>query len=86
LTLEKSQEWTTQDIAQVAGLSINDVDGDGTKEIITSGVSAASGSFYSGLPEMAQLRVWSWDGKTLVLNSDQNWVTDNGGAAGTSPQ
>ena len=81
LTLEKSQEWTTQDIAQVAGLTINDVDGDGRKEIITSGGSAASGSFYSGVPEMAQLRVWSWDGKALTLNNDQNWVIDNGAAA-----
>jgi hypothetical protein len=81
LTLEKSQEWTTQDIAQVVGLSINDFDGDGRKEIVTSGFSAASGSFYSGVPEMAQLRVWSWDGKTLTLKNGQDWFIDNGAAA-----
>jgi hypothetical protein len=81
LILEKSQEWTTQDIVQVVGVSINDVDGDGRKEIVTSGVSAASGSFYSGVPEMAQLRVWSWDGKTLTLKNGQDWFIDNGAAA-----
>ena len=82
LTLEKSQEWTTQDLVEVESMSINDVDGDGRKEIMTSGVSAASGSFYSGVPQMAQLRVWSWDGKALILKyNSQDWFIDNGAAA-----
>ncbi len=81
LNLEKSQEWATQDIVQIPGVSINDVNRDGRKEIITSGVSAASGSFYSGVPEKAQLRVWNWDGQTLTLKNEQDWYIDNGAAA-----
>jgi hypothetical protein len=81
LTLEKSQEWATQDIAEVKTISINDVDGDGRKEIVTSGVSAAYGSFYSNLPEIAQLRVWSWDGTNLTLKQSQDWYIDEGATA-----
>ena len=82
LTLEMTQEWTTQDLVEVESMSINDVDGDGRKEIMTSGVSAASGSFYSSVPQMAQLRVWSWDGKALTLKyNSQDWFIDNGAAA-----
>jgi hypothetical protein len=80
LTLEKSQEWTTQDITELKCISINDVDGDGRKEVVTSGMTAASGSFYSGgsSPQMAQLRVWSWDGKTLTLKNSQDWTIGDG--------
>ena len=81
LTLEKSQEWATQDIAEVKTISINDVDGDGRKEIVTSGLSAAYGSFYSDLPEIAQLRVWSWDGTTLTLKQSEDWYIDQGATA-----
>jgi hypothetical protein len=81
LTLEGTQEWTTQDIVEARALSINDVDGDGRKEIITSGVSALSGSFTSGAPEWAQLRVWSWDGKAWTLENSQDWYIDEGSSA-----
>ena len=81
LTLERSQEWDTQDIVEVKTISLNDVDSDGRKEIITSGVSAAYGSFYSNDPEIAQLRVWSWDGTTLTLKQSQDWYIDEGATA-----
>jgi hypothetical protein len=81
LTLEGTKEWTTQDIAEIRGLSINDVDSDGRKEIVTSGITATSGSFYSGVPEMAQLRVWSWDGRAFTLKNSEDWFIDEGAAA-----
>ena len=82
LTLEKSQEWATQDIAEVKAISINDVDGDGRKEIVTSGGSGTYGSFHSDIiPEIAQLRVWSWDGTALTLKQSQDWYIDEGAYA-----
>jgi hypothetical protein len=81
LALEKSQEWATQDITELKSISINDVDGDGRKEIVTSGVTASSGSFFSNSPEMAQLRVWSWDGTNLALKHSQDWTIDEGACA-----
>jgi len=74
-------DWHTLDINEVKSLSIDDVDGDGRQEIVTSGVVAASGSFQSGNPEMGQLRVWGWDGKTLTLENSQDWVAGNGTCA-----
>lgn len=63
-------------------MSINDVDGDGKNEIVTSGISAASGSFYyTNKPEMAQLRVWKWDGTTLTLKQSNDWYIDEGATA-----
>jgi hypothetical protein len=81
LTLEKSQEWTSQDITELKSISINDVDNDGIKEIVTSGLTGASGSFYLGSPQMAQLRVWGWDGNTLTLKHSTDWYIDEGACA-----
>jgi hypothetical protein len=83
LNLEKSQEWTTQDIVEVKAISIDDVDGDGRREIVTSGGSGVLGSFASNItaPEMAQLRVWSWDGTSLALKQDVDWYIDSGALA-----
>jgi hypothetical protein len=49
-------------------------------EIVTSGVTAAQGSFAKNATdkEMAQLRVWSWDGKTLTLKQSQDWTIGEG--------
>jgi hypothetical protein len=83
LNLEKSQEWVTLDITQVTSISINDVDGDGKKEIMTSGVTAGYGGFAQNAPnkERAELKVWSWDGNTLTLKQSTNWIIGDGVAA-----
>jgi len=80
LALEKSQEWATKDVSEVKAVSLNDVDGDGRIEIVTSGVTAAQGSFAENATdkELAQLRVWSWDGKTLKLEQSQDWTIGEG--------
>jgi len=76
LNLEKSQEWMTLDITEPKSISINDVDGDGKIEIVTSGSSAGYGSFAQGAANkaQAQIRVWSWDGNTLTLKQSKDWI------------
>lgn len=74
--MEKSQEWMTSDITELKSISINDVDGDGKKEIVTSGSSAGYDSFAEGAANkaQAQIRVWSWDGNTLTLKQSKDWI------------
>jgi hypothetical protein len=76
LSLETSREWTTSDITELKGISINDVDGDGKTEIVTSGSFAGYGSFAQGAADkaQAQLRVWSWDGHALTLKEGKDWI------------
>jgi hypothetical protein len=76
LNLEKSQEWVNLDITQPTSVSINDVDGDGKKEIVTSGYTAGYGSWAPNAPgkSRAELKVWSWDGNTLTLKQSKDWI------------
>ncbi len=76
LNLEKSQEWMTSDITELKSISINDVDGDGKIEIVTSGSSAGYGSFAQDAADkaQAQIRVWNWDGNTLTLKQSKDWI------------
>jgi hypothetical protein len=80
LGLEKSHEWITEDITEVKAISLDDVDGDGSVDIVTSGETA----FYGGFsdvevpPEAAQLRVWSWDGEALTLKQQEEWQIGEG--------
>jgi hypothetical protein len=76
LNLEKSQEWVNLDITQPTSISINDVDGDGKKEIVTSGYTAGYGSWAPNAPgkSRAELKVWSWDGNTLTLKQSKDWI------------
>lgn len=80
LMVEKSIEWATEDITEVKSISINDVDGDGYKDIVTSGFIGVYGGFTdeNTAPEQAQLRIWSWDGKVLTLKIDEAWVIGDG--------
>ena len=71
LILEGGQEWcNVEDAAEpLSGGSVYvcDVDDDGSSEIITGGRA------YDGTRFNAQLRIWSWDGDTLVLEKSQEW-------------
>jgi hypothetical protein len=80
LNLEKSQEWTTLGITEIKSISINDVDADGKKEIVTSGGTGGYGSFAQNATnkEQAELRVWSWDGNTLTLKQSKDWIIGEG--------
>ena len=76
LNLEKSQEWVNLDITHHTSMSINDVDGDGKKEIVTSGYTSGYGSFAVSATDKsrAELKVWSWDGNTLTLKQHKDWI------------
>ena len=76
LNLEKSQEWENLDITEPRSMSINDVDGDGKKEIVTSGYTTGYGSFAVNAEDKsrAELKVWSWDGNTLTLKQSKDWI------------
>ncbi|MGF3522706.1 MAG: FG-GAP repeat domain-containing protein [Candidatus Bathyarchaeia archaeon] len=77
--LEASQEWTSQYITEVKAITLNDVDKDGNIEVVTSGVTAGQTSFAeNATSEMAQLRVWSWNGSEITLEHSVDWTVGEG--------
>ena len=80
LVLEKSHAWVTEDITEIKAIALADVDGDNQVDIVTSGVTAVYGGFsdVDVPPEAAQLRVWSWNGKELVLKHGEDWQVGEG--------
>jgi hypothetical protein len=84
LTLEANLEWRLVEGvygATISGdpmgntlvenLKVDDVDGDGTAEIVTGGFA------YDGANVNAQLRIWNWNGSTLALEKSREWVTED---------
>ena len=80
LNLEATQEWLTLDITELKSIAIGDVDGDGTKEIVTSGDTSGYGSWAQNATnkERAELIVWSHNGTALTLEHDLNWIIGEG--------
>ena len=80
LSQEESEEWATDYLTEVKCIAIDDVDGDGKLDIIHSGIVAAKGSFanVTANPDRGQLRISSWNGKTLTLTQSVDWVVNNG--------
>ena len=80
LILEKSHEWITEDITEIKAISIDNVDDDEQVDIVTSGLTSVYGSFKNveATPDAAQLRVWSWNGKTLTLKQNKDWTIGDG--------
>jgi hypothetical protein len=80
LILEKSHEWTTEDITEIKAITIDDVDDDGHVDIVTSGLTSVYGSFNNteATPNAAQLRVWSWNDETLTLKQNEDWTIGDG--------
>lgn len=70
VTLEVGQEWRELGNTRVYSLTIDDVDEDGTKEIVTGGVAN------DGTNNNGQLRVWRWDGITLTLEVSREWASE----------
>jgi hypothetical protein len=83
ILLETSREWSTYDITELKSITVNDVDNDGQTEIVTSGVTAGKDAFSENatIKELAQLRVWSWNGATLILEQARDWIVDDGVSA-----
>ena len=84
LMLKAHQEWQKQSggyAPNIAGgilgntvvnnLKVGDLDGNGIPEIVTGGFT------YDGSKAEGQLRIWNWNGSTLNLLSDREWVNDD---------
>ena len=80
LTFETNQTWQSRDITEVKSMSLNDVDGDGSLDIVNSGFIGAYGGWGNETkpPEQAQLRVWSWNGETMTLKIGNDWDIGEG--------
>jgi hypothetical protein len=70
LEWEKSHLWYTFGETYVNSVVIGDIDNDGVLEIITGGRHWDSTSSLN-----AQLRIWSWDGDNLSLETSREWGT-----------
>ena len=55
----------------VNNLKVGDVDDDDTPEIVTGGWT------YDGEKSNAQLRIWNWNGDTLILEKSYEWITED---------
>jgi hypothetical protein len=80
LFLRENKEWASDYLNEVKCVSLGNVDGDSKNEVVTSGAVCSKGSFWANatVSEMAQLRVWGWDGGVLTLEHSTDWVTDEG--------
>ncbi|MCW4016405.1 MAG: VCBS repeat-containing protein [Candidatus Bathyarchaeota archaeon] len=80
LNLEKSHEWSTEDITEIKAVALNDVNGDNHVDIVTSGITAVYGGFSDDdtPPETAQLRVWNWNSEELTLEHSEDWQVGEG--------
>lgn len=83
LTLQDSEEWTTDYLTEVKCLTLNDVDGDGKNEIVGSGMVASKDSFANAtaVHDRGQLKIWSWNGQNLTMENGVDWSIDNGACA-----
>jgi len=63
LDWKASTQWYTYGDTNAIDVATGDVDADGNKEIITIGRQ------FNGENYHVQLRIWSWDGYTLILRS-----------------
>jgi len=79
----QTQEWATDYLTEVKSISIDDVDNDGRMEAVTSGMTAAENSFKnSEAPhDRGQLRVWGFNGTSLILEQRVEWTFDDGACA-----
>ena len=55
----------------VNNLKVYDLDDDDTPEIVTGGWT------YDGEKTNAQLRIWNWNGHTLILEKSHEWITED---------
>ena len=80
MLLEKSEEWATDFLTEIKCVSLGDLDGDSRLEIVTSGGVGEESSFANETahPNLAQLRVWSWNGEALALKYSQEWSVGDG--------
>ena len=74
LVLEGSREWGNADVTEIESLSINDVDGDGKQEIVTSGTTGNATTWPEPSHCLGQIKVWRWEENSLSLENSQEWM------------
>lgn len=79
LALEQSHEWFIEDITEIKAVALEDVNGDGSLEILVSGGAAVYGGFDPDAePEAAFLTVMDCDGGILELKAEERWTVGEG--------
>lgn len=70
INAERTETWRDSGNAKVHGVAAEDIDGDGTTEIVTVGETLI------GTPPLihAQLRIYTWDGTTLSIEKTYEWM------------
>jgi hypothetical protein len=83
LTRITSQEWATDYLTEIKSISLTDADNDGKTEIVTSGIVAVKASFKNSdaLHDRGHLRVWEFNGTSLILEQSTEWTFDEGSCA-----
>lgn len=83
LTELVNEEWATDYLTEVKSISLNDVNNDGTTEIVTSGITAVENSFKNSesLHDRGQLRIWGFNKTALLLEQSTDWTFGEGACA-----
>lgn len=69
ITLEDSEEWNEGDYSYAYGVSVLDLDGDGEKEIVTTGY------YYDGTRDYADLKVWNFATLQITEKDSESWFS-----------
>jgi hypothetical protein len=67
LIMKSSSEWCVSNVTSVSSVFAQDLDNDGTTEIVTSGYA------YDLKNSSGQLRVWYYDDTELTLKANEEW-------------
>ncbi len=75
-----NKEWSDDYLTEVKCITLNDVDGDGKIDVVSSGTIAAAGSFNNAnaVSDRGLLRVWTWENESLKIKHDKEWTLDDG--------
>jgi hypothetical protein len=67
LAMKSSSEWCISNVTSVSSVFAQDLDNDGSIEVITSGYA------YDLKNSSGQIRVWDYDGTGLTLKANEEW-------------
>jgi hypothetical protein len=76
--LEAEQHWDTYGVGGTCiggghNLAVEDVDGDGVKEMITGGSSYNYEQNGTRTPRYAPLKIWNWNGQNITFEKGVTW-------------
>ncbi len=74
IILKDSEEWYTLSNTYVKGVVADDIDQDGTTEIVTVGRYETGDQLYGEWIRHGQIKIWNWNGTALNLEHTENWT------------